>query len=366
MFNTGKPVTGIGFYDRSAMLKQIDRMLKNRQDFMIKAPRRYGKTSLIKQAMMSVKSPYLYLDLRRTPRIEIVAEKLMDFTYGLEGIKGFFKQLKDNAITLLREGRQTLSVDVEIFEYSIEFFSKQRHPCEMLSEALDIANKIAGQRREQLVVILDEFQDIDRFECGESSILETLRGVMQHHEYITYVFLGSVEHLMSRIFENRRSPFYQFARKFDLAGFDIRELQEDLNEALRTKQIAIEDDQCFRNLLERLEGHPSNTMMVMQNIYYAALEADVKLVNAEMMEIAYANALEEAGDLMDQYINEIKNKKHHYDVLYRLVKGEPQVLEGARLNQVFTGLMEMGHIYREERGTYRVYDGFLVDYIKSL
>ena len=85
MFNTGKPVTGSGFYDRTVMLGQIKNMLENKQDFMIKAPRRYGKTSLIKESLSKCSEPALYLDLRRVPRIEIIAEQIMDFIYEREG-----------------------------------------------------------------------------------------------------------------------------------------------------------------------------------------------------------------------------------------------------------------------------------------
>ena len=48
MFKVGKPVTGKDFFDRSKMLKTVKQQIINDQDFMIKAPRRYGKTSLVK------------------------------------------------------------------------------------------------------------------------------------------------------------------------------------------------------------------------------------------------------------------------------------------------------------------------------
>ncbi len=366
MFNTGKPVTGKDFYDRSAMVKNVQKMLSNGQSFIIKGPRRYGKTSLIMQVLADSKDPWLYLDLRRVPRIEMIAEKVVDFAYEQEGIKGFFKHLKSSAMTLLRENKQRISIDLDYFEYTIEFYEKEHRPCEMLTNAFDILNAIAKARSEHYVVVLDEFQDINRYYCDDTDILEVLRGVMQHHDALTYVFLGSIEHLMTQIFESKKSPFYQFARKLQIQAFNIDELMHELVHAFGSKQIIFKNVYALKALLEKLEGHPSNTMMVMQNIYYMALDQDIKLIDDALLDKAYEDALAEAGDLINQYISEIKSKRHNYDVLYRLIRNEEQELSGTRLNQVYNSLMEMGHIYRAHRGLYHVYDGFLVEYIKRI
>jgi AAA+ ATPase superfamily predicted ATPase len=54
MFQVGKPVTGKQFFDRTNLKKDIKRYIVSKQDFMIKAPRRYGKTSLIKDGLATL------------------------------------------------------------------------------------------------------------------------------------------------------------------------------------------------------------------------------------------------------------------------------------------------------------------------
>ncbi len=363
MFQVGKPVTGQSFYDRTEMLKKVKQMILNNQDFMIKAPRRYGKTSLVKQALDGSLRPVLYLDLRRAPRLELLAEQIIDFAYAQAGVKGFFSKLKKDAFALLRESKQTVKVNLELFEYSVEFFAKHTDACEMIVEALEIADKISGAIGAEFIIILDEFQDVTKLDCNDNDILEALRGAMQHHEAITYGFLGSIEHLMTEVFENKKSPFYNFCRKLKLTPFNIDELQEDLLKAFSGKKTVFENEGTFRELLNRLGGHPSNTMLVMQNIYYLALELELKVVSDEMLDKAYDNAYYEMTDLIEQYIHEIKTKKHNYDVLYRLARGEKQKLLGTRLNQIYKSLMEMGHIFNISRGKYGIYDGFLIEYI---
>ena len=94
LFKVGKPVTGDDFFDRTKMITDVRRLIVDRQDFMMKAPRRYGKTSLIKHVLLDSKDPYLYLDLRRESRMENIAEQIIDFVFTQAGISGFFRRMK--------------------------------------------------------------------------------------------------------------------------------------------------------------------------------------------------------------------------------------------------------------------------------
>lgn len=365
MFRVGKPVTGENFYDRTTMLKEVKLLITSRQDFMIKAPRRYGKTSLIKQALTDVKGGYLYLDLRRESRMESVAEQIVDFVYSHAGIGGFMRKLKDGAVKFLNSAKHELTIKAEIFEYTVEFFADERKtPCELLIESLKTAELIGATLDKHFIIVFDEFQDIKRFTC-EGDILELMRGVIQHHENVMYAFLGSIEHLMTEIFENRKSGFYNYCRKLKLPSFDIDELAPQLIATFKSRKIVFQDENDLKDVLGRLAGHPTNTMLVMQQIFYIALDLDIKTVGKNEIAKAYENALGETTDLIEQYIHEMKNKKHYYDVLCRLARGENQSLKGQALNQVLKGLLEMGYINKEERGQYTVNDGFLIDYVKN-
>ena len=57
------------------------------------------------------------------------------------------------------------------------------------------------------IVVFDEFQDIMRLGIG---IDRKLRSIMQLHQNINYILLGSQESMMREIFEKKKSPFYHF------------------------------------------------------------------------------------------------------------------------------------------------------------
>ncbi len=366
MFKVGKPVEGKYFYDRSKMLVDVKNFLQTHQDFMIKAPRRYGKTSLIKQAIKDNREPTLYLDFRKQPRLEKISNQILDFAYAQAGVGGFIDSFLNDAFKLLRESKQSIKINTSLMEYSVEFLSKAQKPCDLFLHALDVVNTVSSELKIKLIIIMDEFQDIKRFKCEDGDILELLRGTIQHHENITYCFLGSIEHIMTQIFENKKSSFYNFCRKLKLLPFETEELVSELVISFKSKGIVFDSEDDLTNIVAKLSGHPSNTMMVMQNIYYISLEKEIKSISKKDIDKAYENAFEEMQDLLDQYIVEISNKKNYYDVLYRLVRKEKQILDHSALGQVYKGLMNLGYLLHVERGVYELNDGFLREYIERV
>ncbi|WP_456380325.1 AAA family ATPase [Hydrogenimonas sp.] len=367
MFDYGKPVTGDGFYDRRALIRQIRSFMKDGVDFMIKAPRRYGKTSLVLHALDG--ETHIYLDFRRVPRLTMIPEELLDQAYAIAGFKGFMARARENVVGLLKEARMSARIDVSIVELGAEVVvsgTKGASGCEKLVEALDVVEKIGESLERKITIVFDEFQDVTRLRCEEGEILEVLRGTLQHKRFIHSVFLGSIESIMTRIFENKRSPFFNYCRKISLDPFDIDELADDLIGAFSKKRIFFENREDFVALLERLGGHPANTMQTMQTLYYLCLEEEFPLVKKRHLEEAYRRAYYEQLDLVEQYVTEMKGRKHFYDVMYRLARGEPQELSPQALYQVKKGLVDMGLLVRRGgEGGYRIADTFLEAYLRN-
>ncbi|BBG66695.1 hypothetical protein NNO_1992 [Hydrogenimonas sp.] len=368
MFNVGRPVTGKNFFDRSKMVKKLVAYIDDGQDVMVKAPRRYGKTSLIKQAFAVAKKDCIYVDLRRERNLSSVAEIIVDRAYESAGMKGFVGALRKSVVDLLGRAEKELSVDLGIVKASVKLFEQKdtKGEDELLAAALDNIFELASSLERRFYIVFDEFQDIGRFGVAKERVLDRLRGTIQHHaESVSYYFLGSIETIMSEIFENRKSPFYNYCRRMSLEPFDTAEIKRDLLAAFKKRKIVFEDEDALDEVLEKLSGHPANTMVVMQNLYYLALEKDIKTIKKRDLNKAYMDGYDEVLDLIEEYIGEIKARKHHHDVIYRLANGLEQELKGAALRQVLRGLENMGHVTRTGRGEYRINDGFLIEYLRE-
>lgn len=208
-FVYGMSVGGNNFTDRIEETKRIKLDFENGVNVILISPRRMGKTSLIKKVISEIDNPMLkivYMDIYDC-RSEYdfynrFAETIMKSTGNhweqvMENIKRFLVRISPK-ISFSPEPNSEFSVSLGITpkDYSPE-------------EILNIPERIAKEQGIRLVVCIDEFQQIGEF-TDSLTIQKRLRGVWQHHQNVSYCFLGSKKHLMENIFQSRRMPFCQF------------------------------------------------------------------------------------------------------------------------------------------------------------
>jgi AAA+ ATPase superfamily predicted ATPase len=191
MFRTGSPVKGTDFIDRKKHLPIFKEYLNNNQHVMIKAPRRFGKTSLIKQVFEHEKAyEYIYVDLRRATNLKTLANQIIEKAYSFAGIENFFYTLK-KSITGLLKSIQNVKID-DIGEVTLKFLENDSFDeIEYFLHSLEVVEKIAIKKDLNIKFVFDEFQDILRI--SDNFILEQLRAIMQHHEKVTYIFLANIK-----------------------------------------------------------------------------------------------------------------------------------------------------------------------------
>jgi len=137
----------------------------------------------------------------------------------------------------------------------------------------------------------------------------------------------------------------------------------ELIDTFKLKGISFEDKKAFIKLLDILNGHPANTMIVMQNLYFLMLDQESKTIKQDDLYQAYENGYYEMINLVEQYIVEIKDKKHYHEVLYKIANKQSSKLSPQALHQVKKGLLDMGYLQKIDKGEYRIIDNFLEVYL---
>lgn len=355
MFKTGSPVKGDDFIDRKKHLPVFKAYLENNQHVMIKAPRRFGKTSLIKQVFEHEKSfNYIYVDLRRATNITSLANQILEKAYGFAGIENFFQSFK-KSITELLKTIQSIKID-DIGEITLKHLENGiQDEREYFLHSLDVVEKISLKKELHIKFVLDEFQDILRI--SDDFILEQIRSIIQHHEAVTYVFLGSIESVMTKIFSSKASPFFHFAKIMTLEGLDIDELFAYTSSLFSKNNITFDDS--LLNTLKFLNGHPDYSIQVLQAIYYKTIIEDIKTINQQIcMDLLTTTVLENRAYL-EEIISKTKQKKYHYEVLHSIANKYDVGLPSRSLYNIHISLEEMGIIKNTDRGTYIINDIFL-------
>jgi hypothetical protein len=363
MFKTGSPVYGKAFIDRTKDIPRLKAFVDNNQHVVIKAPRRFGKTSLVKhlfEATESEKYHYIYIDVRRATSLKALSEQILQKAYAFAGISNFLRQSKESLLDLLKLF-QTIKID-DIGEITLKFVEEESDEVTFFLHALDTVEKIAQKKELYIKFVFDEFQDI--VTIASKTILELMRSTMQHHQNVTYIFLGSIESMMQEIFENKRSAFFHFARIMNLRGLDTQELFDYTKALLKEKGLTL-DETSLDLLITFLRGHPDYSMQTLQTLYFNAIVNEQSAIGYKEMHEALKSTILENKAYLEELIAKTKTKKHHYEVLHAIANNERLSLDSKTRYNVRMALEDMGLISNVSRGVYKINDIFLEVLLKQ-
>lgn len=358
MFKTGSPVKGDDFIDRTKHIPLFRTYLDNNQHIMVKAPRRFGKTSLVKHIFEYMGGyEYIYIDFKRQSDLEQIAHIIIDKAYKLLGIEGFVRSVLStsrDALVGLLKSLQSIKMD-GLGEITIRELSGNKNSVELFLHALDVVNEIAGKKGVNIKFVADEFQDIDIM--SPKGTLDRFRSVIQQHEHVTYIFLGSIETLMSRIFEEKKSPFFHFAAPVQLLVFDSSEVFEYAKEVFDKQNITNVD--LVQNILEFTKGHPDYTIQALQKLYFKTLAQKITALDDTLIKTVLSDVIDDNKAYIDELITQAKQKKHHLEILTDISNKRQSTIDTKSLYRIRSSLEDMGLIRKIGLGQYQINDVLL-------
>jgi AAA+ ATPase superfamily predicted ATPase len=258
-FRFGDLALDEAFTDRSASIAELVADMRNGQNVVLYAPRRYGKTSLVWRAANEAVAENIsvaYCDLMKTPTKERFAAALAKTIFDdLESPTG---SVLERAHALFRGLRivPQMSVDPEHGSLSFTFTAQQRRDIdETIERLLELPQRIAGERRRRVVLILDEFQEVVKLDPGYPNLM---RSVFQTQPEVSHIYLGSRRHILDRIFEDRNQAFWRSAKRIEIGMIPVTEFRSFIKERFDATDKGITDDALDR-LLEATHGHPYAT-----------------------------------------------------------------------------------------------------------
>ena len=208
-FVYGISVEGENFTDRVKETKRLKLNFENGINVILISPRRMGKSSIVKKVKSEITNPEIkvvYMDIydcrseydfyNRFATV-LMKETASKSEHIIENIKRFLVRLTPK-ISFSPEPMSDISLSLGI--------TPQNYQPE---EILQLPELIAKEQGKHIVVCIDEFQQIGEF-TDSLTIQKRIRGVWQHQQNVSYCLFGSKKHLMTKLFQNRKMPFYQF------------------------------------------------------------------------------------------------------------------------------------------------------------
>jgi hypothetical protein len=210
-FVYGEIIPSAAFANRVVELDRLTTDLAAGQKVFLISPRRYGKSSLVHQALAA-------LARRRVATLEITVSSYSSYIGFLEGYARALVGLEtrvDRARSWLGELFSTIRPEVRVdarpggsgsLALSFPTVRTARDANRLAEEVFGLPARIAERLGRRLAIALDEFQAVAAFDGG--SVEHALRAAVQQQREVGYVFAGSEPSLMEQMIGAKR-PFYK-------------------------------------------------------------------------------------------------------------------------------------------------------------
>ena len=208
-FVYGEVVPKSAFVGRNAELDRLVADLADGQKIFLISPRRYGKSSLIRQAFAA-------LGRQRMATLEITVSSFSSYVAFLEGYVRALASLDANAVesrswlrglfTTFTPELRSDPGDQRTWAVSFPSVRTPRDASRLAAEVFALPARIAARIGRRLVIAMDEFQAVAGYDAG--NVEHTLRAAVQQQRQVGYVFAGSEPSLMEQMVGAKR-PFFK-------------------------------------------------------------------------------------------------------------------------------------------------------------
>ena len=372
-FRYGGIVLGPHFADRQAEMEALKKEISNFSRIFLVSPRRYGKTCLLFNLMESLKiekMPVAYLDLNAYPDI-----KSLSGGYALQTCQAL-ETNRDKLIKILsglKNFKPRFSVESDSTKISAELIStiQEKDALTALLECMQYAESLAIRTRKKLVVIIDEFSELTKYD-GDT-LEKALRSEIQKHQNIAYIFSGSEQSVMLAMLRDRKRAFYKLGRIMELGPIDRPGYQKFILQWLKKGGLTASASDLQR-LFELGHDVPYNIQRMCNNMWdLAQKDNQVTSTLIEMLPNIIARQDSPHYELLWRTASALQRK-----ILIALSK-EPdikpltkefalryQISPPSSIKASLVSLIKKGILYQTLKGSYQFTDDFMPYWIDSM
>ena len=249
------------FCDREKETSQLVSALENDRNVTLIAPRRMGKSGLVKNAFHSLgkskSARCAYVDVFGTRNL---AEFVKAFASGVfSSFETSLDKVARSAASFLRGFRPVVSIDstgAQSFSFDVASSSAEA----TLAWVFDYIES----RKFRTVVAFDEFQQVAEYpEKGAEALL---RGRIQFMTGHQFVFSGSRRHMMGEMFLSAKRPFYNSTQIMGLGPIDPGRYFEFASSFFAKAGIGLPEE-VFRLAYDRFDGITWYVQAVMNRLW---------------------------------------------------------------------------------------------------
>ncbi len=262
------------FCDRESETSIILDALHNGRNLTLVAPRRMGKTGLIRHAFHKLKEEEseivtLYMDIYSTQSlgdfIRLFANTVLgklDNTHqkALNRISRFIRSCRPVFTFDEMTGVPKVTIDVA--------------PADEENTLKEIFEYLASSER-RCYIAIDEFQQIAEY--PEKGVEALLRSYIQFLPNVNFIFAGSKQHVMQEMFASSKRPFYQSTQLLTIGAID-KDKYADFAISRFATHDALLPREAFNAIYEKYDGHTWYIQYILNRLYGYNRNVDMALI----------------------------------------------------------------------------------------
>ena len=256
-FRYARPVGIDDLIDRDHETELLLATARESNHSRLVAPRRYGKTSLLRRALGEAAAERwtgVYVDFFGVLTLADVADRIE---------RAYSEALTGRAARWFDGVRAGLKPTVSVAGGPIRASAQLTPVQHSLAERLDLPLRVHEKLGTRVLVVFDEFQEVL---VADKSADAVIRASIQHHgEAASYVFAGSHVGMMTALFGDRRRAFYAQARPISLPPLP----PEDCSDFIQGRFADTGKDvgTALSPLLALASGHPQRTILLAHAVW---------------------------------------------------------------------------------------------------
>ena len=371
-FKYGGIVKGPYFADRETELAELTREMENLNRVFLVSPRRYGKTCLLANLLDRIERQncaVAYLDLNAYPELRSFAAAYTQLTS---------RALESSTDKLLKifAGLQRLRPKVSVgpdgaLSGSLEVAMGEREALPALLEGMRHAEALARKTKRRLVVVIDEFSDMEKY--NGRSVEKALRAEVQQQASIGYIFSGSEESVMLSMVRDRKRAFFKLGRIMELGPIGRKEYIDFIYGWLRKGAYVVKKED-LGPILDVGREVPLNIQRLCHTLWESARERG-KITPSLIAELPFTVARQDSPHFELLWHTASPQQK----LLLMALSDEPDAKPFSRDFQITHGigpsssikasldsLVKKGILRRRKDGSYQFSDAFMLYWIRSM
>lgn len=269
------------FCDRKAETATILEALHNGRNVTLIAPRRMGKTGLIRHAFYNLKAlksdiVTLYMDIYPTQSLGDFVRLFANTALGqldsvpqkaLSRIAKFIRSCRPVFTFDEMTGTPQVTVDVSPTE-------EER----TLKEIFDYL----GSSEKRCYIAIDEFQQIAEY--PEKGVEALLRSYIQFLPNVNFIFAGSKQHVMQEMFASSKRPFYQSTQLLTIGTINRDEYADFAMGHFADNNLRL-PRKVFDTVYDKFDGHTWYIQNVLNRLYGYNRDVEIGLVSYAVEQI---------------------------------------------------------------------------------